>query len=170
MPTCRQAWRRHTSPTLSRTVSQQPPQQGVTITEVERQLDRLHNGRAYGQAGLPAQLLRYARETAQSGRPHPPQLLGPILAQVFGWLFQYACLPACRNLGLVPPVYKRRCSQADTASYRPTAGTEPSKHLYASVKSQRLVTFRRTDFSGLPVRLVFAHIWRCITKFSLCST
>ena len=139
MPPCRQAWRRHTSPTLSRTVSQQPPS------------TRSHNFRGGASTGsactMTAHMSRLACQLSSCAMlERLPSMDGPI--RLSSWtlfwrrfLAGFSNVPACRNLGLVPPVYKRRCSQADTASYRPTAVTEPSKHFYASVISQRLVTF-----------------------------
>ena len=44
----------------------------ISVAEVQQQLDCSHNGRAAGQAGLPAELLRSAKEAPQSGQPPNP--------------------------------------------------------------------------------------------------
>ena len=44
----------------------------VLVAEVQQQLDRLYNGRAAVQAGLPAELLRYYKDAPQPGRLHHP--------------------------------------------------------------------------------------------------
>ena len=128
----------------------QPPaatlNQEISQSEVETALLRLHNGRAHGPAGLPAELLRYAQPQRQPDQPPSPHTLAPVLTAVFNAMFAAGSVPAAYNLSLVTPVHKRG-DRRSTANYRPIAVADPTMRLYASILNQRLLDY--TEQRGL---------------------
>ena len=127
----------------------------LTLDEVLGALPRLHNGRASGRSGLPAELLRHAKAQSLSPRPPSPQppssqppfpqppsqhVLAPALLAVLNSMFRTGHVPPEVNCGLVTPVFKRG-DQLQTANYRAIAVTEPIMRLYASILNQRLLDY-----------------------------
>jgi len=53
-----------------------------TVEEVDEGLSTLHNGRANGFSGYPAELLRYAQDFARRGEGAPPHSLSPVLTDI----------------------------------------------------------------------------------------
>ena len=60
----------------------------ISEEEVLDGLQRLHNGRAKEQQGLPSELLRYAKLVPEEGKPAPVNVLAPVLTDVFDAAFQ----------------------------------------------------------------------------------
>ena len=114
----------------------------ISISEVHAALSQLHNGRAHGPAGLPAELLRYAQPASQPGQAGQPQphVLAPALAAVLDSMFQAGHVPAEFNLSLVTPVFKRGDLRS-TANYRAITVAEPVMRLYAAMLNQRLLQY-----------------------------
>ena len=95
------------------------------LGEVQCGLQHLHNGRACGRDGLPAELLRYARVDSS------PHVLAPILVDAFNAASVVGKVPACFNYALVTPVHKKG-DKLNTQNYRPIAVTDSVMRLYAS--------------------------------------
>ena len=112
----------------------------ITLEEVRAALPGLHNGRALGSLGLPAELLRYAQQRPQPRQPQPQHVLAPALERVLYHMFSTGHVPPAINVGLVTPVYKRGDKQLP-ASYRPITVMEPLLRLYSSILNQRLVQY-----------------------------
>ena len=112
----------------------------ITTEEVLVGLHKLHNGRAVGLHGYPAELLRAAQPVAVPGQPPEPHVLAPLLTQVLNAAFDAGHLPRTVNHSLVTPVFKRG-DVGDTANYRPISVTEPLSRLYATILNDRLVSF-----------------------------
>ena len=106
----------------------------ISLGEVQRGLQHLHNGRACGRDGLPAELLRYAKGDSS------PHVLAPILMDVFNAAFVVGKVPICLQYALVTPVYKKG-DKLNTGNYRPIAVTDSIMRLYASILNARLVSF-----------------------------
>jgi len=66
----------------------------ITSVEVLAALARLHNGRASGVSELPAEIYRYAVAPAAENDVTPPQLLAPVLANLFTAAFAAGAIPA----------------------------------------------------------------------------
>ena len=114
----------------------------ISMEEVQSGLQHLHNGRACGWDGLPAELLRYAKGESS------PHVLAPVLKDLLNAAFLAGRVPACLNCGLVTPVFKKG-DRLDTANYRPIAVTDSILRLYAGVLNARLLNF--TEEAGLRV-------------------
>lgn len=112
----------------------------ITLGEVSDGLKRLHNGRAHGPQGYPAELLRYAKQAAQPSEPPPVNVLAPLLVTVLNAAFHSGQLPASSNGSLITPVFKKG-DQLDTSQYRPIAVTDPIARLYAGILNARLIHF-----------------------------
>ena len=112
----------------------------ISTAEIQTALAQLHNGRAHGSAGLPAELLRYAQPAAQPGQQQPGHILVPVLTAAVNSMFRTGNVPAAFNLSLVTPVFKRG-DQRSTANYRPIAVAEPIMRLYASILNQRILAY-----------------------------
>ena len=83
----------------------------ISLEEVQVGLQHLHNNRASGKHGLPAELLRYAQGESS------PHVLAPVLVDVFNAAFLAGTVPADLNSGLITPVFKKV-----TSSTLPTIG------------------------------------------------
>ncbi len=59
----------------------------INLKEVLEGLQKLHNGRAQGPQGYPAELLRYASESPSPPEPPPVHVLAPVLVKdrCSGW-------------------------------------------------------------------------------------
>ena len=106
----------------------------ISLGEVQRGLQHLHNGRACGRDGLPAELLLYAKVDSS------PHVLAPVLMDVFNAAFVVGKVPACLQYALVTPVHKKG-DKLNTENYRPIAVTDSVMRLYASILNARLVSF-----------------------------
>ena len=115
----------------------------ICALEVTAALQKLHNGRAKGMQGIPAEFLRYAKFPPEAGTPPPDNVLVPALVQVLNAAFQEGAVPSAVNGGLVSPVFKRG-DPLDTSNYRPVTVTEPVMRLYASILNDRLLQFTET--------------------------
>ena len=116
----------------------------ISEEEVLDGLQRLHNGRAKGQQGLPSELLRYAKLIPEEGKPAPVNVLAPVLTAVLNAAFQSGSIPPDINGGLVTPVFKKG-DPLDTGNYRPIAVTEPIMRLYAGILNARVVSFTENN-------------------------
>ena len=98
----------------------------ITQAEVLWALPRLRNGKACGQAGWPAELLRYAayHVRSDSGARVKVGALAPLLTAMLNAFFQSGTIPACVTSALVTPVHKKG-KDLDTANSRPIAVEEP---------------------------------------------
>lgn len=112
----------------------------IDLTEVLEGLQKLHNGRAQGPQGYPAELLRYASETPFPNEPPPVHVLAPILVKVLNAAFQVGHVPQSANSSLITPVFKKG-DPLDTSNYRPIAVTNPIMRLYAGILNTRLIDF-----------------------------
>ena len=112
----------------------------ITAGEVRQRLDRLHNGRAKGMRGLPAELLRYAKVACEPGVVPPENVLVPVLTKVLNAAFANGTVPPAANVGLVTPVFKKG-DPLDTDNYRPITVTEPILRLYAGILNARLLQY-----------------------------
>ena len=112
----------------------------ISEEEVLDGLQRLHNGRAKGQQGLPSELLRYAKLVPEKGKPAPVNVLAPVLTNVLNAAFQSGFIPPDINGGLVTPVFKKG-DPLDTGNYRPIAVTEPIMRLYAGILNAKVVQY-----------------------------
>ena len=110
----------------------------IGIAEVLYALQHLHNGRAPGLSGLPAELLRYARPPPLDGAPQPPDPLLPLLARILTTAFQAGYLPQQVKCSLITPVYKRG-DTLEPDNYRPIAVTEAITRLYAAILNRRIL-------------------------------
>ena len=106
----------------------------ISLEEVQVGLQRLHNNRASGKHGLPAEFLRYAQGESS------PHVLAPVLVDVFNAAFLAGIVPADLHSGLITPVFKKG-DQLDPTNYRPIAVTEYILRLYASILNARLLLF-----------------------------
>ena len=79
----------------------------ISLGEVLVGLQKLHNGRATGMQGLPAELFRYAKDTQKSGIPPPEHVLAPALVAVLNSTFVAGRVPASANGSLITPVHKK---------------------------------------------------------------
>ena len=118
----------------------------ISLGEVLVGLRKLHNGRATGMQGLPAELFRYAKDVQESGMPPPEHVLAPALVAVLNSAFVAGRVPASVNGSLITPVHKKG-SKLDTLNYRPIAVTEPLMRLYASILNARVLKY--TESVGL---------------------
>lgn len=112
----------------------------ITLGEVLFAMRNLHNGRATGFQGYPAELLRAAQPENERGEPPKPHLLAPLVAEVLNGCFGLGEVPAEVNVSVITPVYKKG-HPLDTGNYRPIAVTEPLMRLYASILNKRIVDF-----------------------------
>ena len=114
----------------------------ITQAEVEKALPKLSNGKAAGNAGWPAELLRRASYHVQleDGRRVKVWMLAPILTAFLNSCFVQGRLPACVSSALVTPVHKKG-AVADTANYRPIAVGEPLYRRYTIILNARLVAW-----------------------------
>ena len=103
-------------------------------------------GRAHGALGMPAELLRYARDLPQHGQPSPQFILAGILTAFLNHMFTSGRVPVACNQALVTPMFKRG-DKLDPTSYRPIAVTEPLMRLYAGMLNARLLDY--TDSNEL---------------------
>ena len=114
--------------------------ESITEGEVLDGLHHLHNGRASGLHGYPAELLRAAQPIPPPGEAPQPHVLAPVLVRVFNAALDAGRLPDSINHTLVTPVFKKG-DVGDPANYRPIAVTEPISRLYATILNKRLVSF-----------------------------
>ena len=126
----------------------------LTLVEVLEGLQRLHNGRAPGPRGYPAEFLRAARADAAPGEPPHPHTLAPALLAVLNAAFCSGVVPAAFNGSLVTPVYKKG-TPGDTSNYRPIAVGEPISRLYANILNARLVKFTEDNQLRAPSQAGF---------------
>jgi len=112
----------------------------ISHEEVLIGLRKLHNGRATGLHGYPAELLRAAQPLVGDGEAPQPHVLAPLLTQVLNAAFDAGRFPSDINHSLVTPVFKRG-DVGDPANYRPISVTEPLSRLYATILNDRLVSF-----------------------------
>ena len=114
----------------------------ITQAEVETALPKLSNGKAAGNTGWPAELLRHASYHVQmeDGRRVKVWMLAPILTAFLNACFVQGRLPACVSSALVTPVHKKG-AVVDTANYRPIAVGEPLYRLYTIILNARLVAW-----------------------------
>ena len=76
----------------------------LTETEIQQGLDRLHNGRAKGVQGLPAELLRYAKLQQEDNADPSVNVLVPALTKVLNAAFLGGVVPPAANVGhLISP-------------------------------------------------------------------
>lgn len=133
-----------------------------TLAEVLCGLKKLHNGRAQGPQGYPAELLRYAESLATCDEPLPVHVLAPAILKVFNAAFQACQVPRILNGSLVTPVFKSG-NRVDTSNYRPIAVTNPFMRLYAGMLNARLLKFtednnlRAPSQAGFRPRLSTVH-------------
>ena len=118
----------------------------ISLQEVQAGLQCLHNGRASGKTGIPAELFRYAQHPRQPGGLPEVHLLAPSLTKVLDSMFQNGIVPEFINVGLVTPVFKRG-DPFQAVNYRPITVTEPLLRLYAIVLNKRLQDY--TENNGL---------------------
>ena len=116
----------------------------ITPEEVRRHLPRLHNGRAHGALGMPAELLRYARDLPQHGQPSPPSILAGVLTAFLNHTFTSGRVPVACNPALVTPNLKRG-DNLDSTNYRPIAVTEALMWLYAGMLNARLLDYTESN-------------------------
>ena len=126
----------------------------ITLAEVVHALHHLHNGRAPGLQGYPAELLRAAVPQPAQGQAPEPHLLAPLLVDIFNGCFQSGSVPADVNVSVITPVYKKG-DALDPANYRPIAVTEPLMRLYAGVLNRRLVDFTEGNHLRAPSQAGF---------------
>jgi len=107
---------------------------------VEEALQKLHNGRAKGADGMPAELLWYAKGKYKKGEPMPQPLLAPSLTTLLNSAFRQGAIPASFNSSLITPVFNKG-DFFNTANYRPIAVTAPIMRLYAVILNARLMAF-----------------------------
>ena len=114
----------------------------ISLAEVKKALPRLANGKATGQAGWPAELLRYAAYHVQleDGSKFKVWLLAPLLTALLNACFTKGVLPAGISSALVTPVHKKGCTM-DPSNYRPIAVGEPLYRLYTIILNARLVAW-----------------------------
>ncbi|KAK9808646.1 hypothetical protein WJX72_001196 [[Myrmecia] bisecta] len=147
--------------TAQRSSLVQPAQQlnrQFTQQEVLEACGRLHNGRAPGLMGYPAEMLRYAvmeeeshEESASRTRHY---VLAPAMTSMMNRAFITGTVPAAWNVGLLSPVYKRG-DRTDTANYRPIAVGEPLARLYANALNQRLLKYTEGERIRSPTQAGF---------------
>lgn len=118
----------------------------ITLEEVSNGLQKLHNGRAQGPQGYPAELLRYALREQEADEAPPVHVLAPTLVTVLNVAFHSGQLPRSSNGSLITPVFKSG-DHLDTSKYRPIAVTDPIARLYAGILNNRLLNF--TENHGL---------------------
>ena len=97
-----------------------------------------------GSLGLPAELLRYARDVPQPNQTSSPFLLAGLLTAFLSGMLRSGLVPVACNQALVTPTFKRG-SRLDTDNYRPNAVTEPLMRLYAANLSARLHDYTESD-------------------------
>ena len=118
----------------------------ITLTEVSNGLHKLHNGRAQGPQGYPAELLRYSQKEQRVDAPPSGHVLAPLLVTVLNAAFHSGQLPRSSNGSLITPVFKSG-DPLDTNQYRPIAVTDAIARLYAGIINTRLLDF--TENHGL---------------------
>ena len=120
----------------------------ISHAEVERALPQLANGKAAGQAGWLAELLRCSAYYLEdgNGRMKKIWIVAPLLTDLLNSFFLHGSIPACVSSGLVTPIHKKGCS-LDPANYRPIAVGEPLYRLYTIILNARLVHW--TEEHGL---------------------
>ena len=118
----------------------------ISLGEVLAGLKSLHNGRATGVQGLPAELFRYAKDERAPGMPPPENVLAPALVAVLNSAFVAGQVPPSVNGSLITPVHKKG-SKLDMLNYRPIAVTEPIMRLYAGILNARILKY--TEGAGL---------------------
>ena len=128
----------------------------ITQAEVEKALPKLSNGKAAGNAGWLAGLLRHASYHVQleDGRRVKVWMLAPILTAFLNACFVQGRLPACVSSALVNPVHKKG-AVADTANYRPIAVGEPLYKLYTIILNARLVAWSEEHSLRSPAQAGF---------------
>ncbi|KAK9827146.1 hypothetical protein WJX74_008106 [Apatococcus lobatus] len=128
----------------------------ITQREVERTLAKLPNGRATGQAGWPAELLRYAAyyTEAEAGHRFKVWMLAPLLTNFLNACFRHGQLPACISSAIVTPVHKKAC-RLDPSNYRPIAVGEPLYRLYTTILNDRLVAWSKEHKLRSPAQAGF---------------
>ena len=114
----------------------------ISLGEVLAGLQNLHNGRATGVQGLPAELFRYAKDERAPGMSPPENVLAPALVAVLNSAFVAGQVPPYVNGSLITPVHKKG-SKVDTLNYRPIAVTEPIMRLYAGILNARILKYTR---------------------------
>ena len=114
--------------------------EAITEREVLAALARLHNGRAVGHLGFPAELFRYAQPQQQPGQPQPQHVLAPALTAALNSMFSTGRVPAAANIGLITPIHKRG-DQLSPDNYCPIAVPDTVNKLFSSVLLQRLLDF-----------------------------
>ena len=118
----------------------------ISLAEVSRGLRNLHNGRASGAQGLPAELLRYAKLDPDANVPDPGHVIAPVICAALNAAFQAGTVPSSANVSLITPVYKKG-NKVDPLNYRPIAVTEPVLRLYTGILNTRLLEY--TEEAGL---------------------
>jgi len=130
--------------------------------EVEEALQKLHNGRAKGADGMPAEHMWYAKGKYKKGEPMPQPLLATLLTTLLNSAFRQGAIPASFNSSLITPVFKKG-DFFNTASHRPIAVAAPFMRLYAVILNARLMAFaeehglRAESYTGFRPELATVH-------------
>ena len=111
-----------------------------TVEEIDLGLRALANGKSPGILGFPAELFRYAQASSTPGEPYTPNVLSPLIADIFTLALANRMVPAEANACLVTPVHKKGDAY-DTANYRPIAVGDSLMRLYANILNSRLVAY-----------------------------
>ena len=130
----------------------------ITHVEVQRTLAKLPNGRADGQAGWPAELLRYAAYyvEGEDGSKFKVWMLASLLTSFLNACCRRGQLPACISSAMVTPVHKKGCA-LDPSNYRPIAVGEPLYRLYTTILNSRLVAWSEKHQLRSPAQRAFAR-------------
>ena len=111
-----------------------------TVEEIDVGLRALANGKSPGKNGFPAELFRYAQPPMPPGGPYSPNVLSPLIADIFTLALRRRTIPVETNVRLVTPVYKKGDAY-DVGNYRPIAVGDSLMRLYANVLNSRLVSY-----------------------------
>ncbi len=111
-----------------------------TVEEIDISLQALANGKSPGRNGFPAELFRHAQPPVPPGDPYSPNILSPLIADIFTLALRKHTIPVETNVCLVTPVYKQGDAY-DTEIYRPIAVGDSLMRLYANALKSRLVSY-----------------------------